>query len=95
MSDWSTETADSIERIISSVRDKSVVPANKAVRGIVFGLIIGMLLAIAGIALFFGTFQLLDRLIPGNVWAIHTIFAVLFFAAGALLWSKRAPLKPE
>lgn len=91
MSDWSVETADTIERVISSIRDKSVVPAHKAVRVVVFGIVIGMLAVVAAIALFFGTFRLIDRVLPGGAWATHLLFAALFFLVGGLLWSRRTP----
>ena len=89
MSDWSVETADTIERVISTIREKSVVPAHKAVRAVVFGIVIGMLAVVAAVALFFGAFGLIDRILPGGAWLTHLLFAALFFLAGGLLWSRR------
>ncbi len=95
MSDWSAETADTIERLVVSVRDKSVVPAQKAVRGVVFGIIILMLAVVAAVVMFFGAFHLLNRLLPGKAWVVHYLFAAIFFIIGGVLFSRRTPQTPK
>lgn len=95
MTDWSVETADTIERVISGIREKSVIPAQKAVRAIVFGVVIAVLAIIAAVALFFGAFRLVDHVLPGKAWATHLVFAAVFFLIGGLLWSRRTSPTPK
>ena len=39
MSDWTTDAVDNIERVVTTVRDKTVTPAQNVTRAIVFGLL--------------------------------------------------------
>ena len=39
MSDWTTDAVDNIERVVTTVRSKTVIPAQNATRAIVFGLL--------------------------------------------------------
>ena len=37
--DWTTDAVDNIERVVATVRDRTVVPAQNVTRAIVFGLL--------------------------------------------------------
>ena len=93
--DWPAQTADTIERLVLTVRDKTTGPAITVARSVVYGLfaaVVGtavlVLLAVAGV-------RLLDAYLPDAVfgethtWAAHLVVGVVFSAAGALLWSRR------
>lgn len=93
--DWPAQAADTIERVVGSVRDKTTGPAITVVRGIVYGtfaLLVGtmvlVMLAVAAV-------RALDAYLPDavfgedHVWAAHGIVGLVFALAGALLWSKR------
>lgn len=94
--DWPVQAADTIERVVGSVRDKTTGPAITVARWLVYGtfaLIVGsitsVLLAIAGV-------RLVDVYLPDawvgddHTWAAHLIVGALFTLAGGLLWSKRS-----
>lgn len=93
--DWPAQAADTIERVVGTVRDKTTGPAITAGRWVVYGtfaLLVGIavlvLLAIAAV-------RLLDAYLPDAVfgeqhtWAAHLIVGLLFSIAGMWAWSKR------
>ena len=94
-SDWPAQAADTIERVVGTVRDKTTGPAITAARWVVYGtfaLVVGtvvaILLAVAGV-------RLLDVYLPDawvgedHTWAAHLIVGLLLSGAGLLLWSRR------
>jgi len=93
--DWPAQAADTIERVVGSVRDKTTGPAITAVRGLVYGtfaLLVGTMVAVL---LAVAAVRALDAYLPSaifgdeHVWAAHGIVGLLFTLVGALLWSKR------
>lgn len=93
--DWPAQAADTIERVVGSVRDKTTGPAITAARWVVYGtfaLLVGLavlvLLAIAAV-------RLIDVYLPDawvgedHTWVAHLIVGLLFTLAGMAMWSKR------
>lgn len=91
MSDWTAEAADQIERAVVAVRDRTVVPARAATKGLVFGLLAAFFAVPALLLLTIGVFRLADAYLPGEVWSAWLILAGIFLAGGAFVWSKRNP----
>lgn len=93
--DWARDTADAIERVVQSVRGKTIGPLEKVARALVFGLlavIVGIAAAVLGsVALV----RVLDVAIPGSVWSAHAITGGIFCLAGLFLWGKRSPKRAE
>lgn len=89
--DWAKDTADAIERVVQSVRGKTIGPLEKVARALVYGLlavIVGIAAAVLGsVALV----RVLDVAIPGSVWSAHAITGGIFCLAGLFLWGKRSP----
>lgn len=87
--DWAAETADTIERLVGSVRAKTSGPLEKLARVLVYGLvalIVGLAAAVlAAVALV----RALDLALPGDVWAAHAVSGGIFILAGLFLWRKR------
>jgi predicted metal-binding membrane protein len=87
--DWAGQTADTIERVVGSVRDKTTGPLERFARLLVYGLVAAVLgvaiLVLAAVALVRG----LDLLIPGEVWSAHLVTGGIFTLAGLFLWRKR------
>ena len=94
--DWPAQAADTIERVVGSVRDKTTGPAITVARWVVYGtfaLVVGsmvlILLAIAGV-------RLLDVYLPDawvgedHTWAAHLVTGGLFTVVGAWAWSRRS-----
>lgn len=93
--DWPAQAADTIERVVGTVRDKTTGPAITAARWVVYGtfsLLVGLavlvLLAIAAV-------RALDAYLPDAVfgeehtWAAHLVVGLLFSLGGMAMWSKR------
>jgi len=89
MSDWTAEVADRIEKAVATVRDRTVVPARAATKGLVFGLLALFFALPALILLTIGVFRLADAYLPGEVWSAWLVLAGIFLTGGALAWSKR------
>jgi hypothetical protein len=95
--DWPAQMADSIERVVGSVRDKTTGPALTVARAVVYGTFAGVV-AVAAIVLFvIAAVRLLDVYLPEalfgetHTWAAHLLLGLLFTFAGTVLWLKRRP----
>jgi hypothetical protein len=91
--DWAVTTADTIERLVGSVRAKTADPLEKVVRGIVYGTL-AAIVGIAAIVLITVALErviitLIDLVTTREVWLAHLISGGIFCTAGLFLWSKR------
>ena len=93
--DWPAQAADTIERVVGSVRDKTTGPAITVVRGIVYGtfaLFVGTMVAVM---LAVAAVRAIDVYLPSSVfgdehvWAAHGTVGLVFSLLGAWMWSKR------
>ncbi len=89
MSDWTADAADTVEQVVATVRDRTVVPARAAAKAVVYGLLVGFFAATALILLAIGTFRFLDIWIPAGVWASYLIVGGILVIGGVLAWTKR------
>lgn len=87
MTDWTTEAADNVERVVILVRDKTVVPAQVATKAIVYGLLVTFFVGVAFILLAIGAFRALTVILP--VWAAYLVLGGIFVIAGSFCWSRR------
>jgi hypothetical protein len=93
--DWAAQAADTIERAVVNVRDRTTGPALTVARAAVYGTFAG----IVGLAaLVLGTIaavRLIDNYLPDAVfgdehtWATYLIIGLVFVVAGAVLWVRR------
>ena len=87
--DWAAQITDQIERVVSTVRDRTTRPAITVVRALVFGVI-----AVAGAitALVLVSVVLIRALteLTGEAWIAFLITAGIFLAIGAFLMMKGA-----
>jgi hypothetical protein len=94
--DWPAQAADTIERVVGTVRDKTTGPAITIARWVVYGtfaLVVGtavaVLVAIAAV-------RVLNVYLPDawfgeeHVWAAHLLVGAVFTVAGMVLWSRRS-----
>jgi hypothetical protein len=97
MTDWTTQAADAIERAVSVVRDKTVVPAQRATRAVVFGLLAAFFVGTALTVLTIGVFRGLV-ILTGDAWIAYLICGGILVLGGAFCWRlrlKKEPLDPE
>ena len=88
-SDWPAETADRIDALVTGIRDKTVVPLTTVARGLVYGLIAGVMGSAVVILLAVGAVRAIDNYLPGEVWSAHLVVGMFFTLAGLYFWSKR------
>lgn len=86
--EWPAQAADVIVDTIAKVRDRTTRPAIIAARGLVYGVLAGVMALVTGILVLTMIVRMWDVYVPGHVWVIYAIFAVVFSAGGALLLKK-------
>lgn len=87
MSTWTSQAADAIEKTVSTVRDRTVEPANKAAKALVYGVFAVCCVITALLLLTIVTFRALNYAIP--VWASWMVLGGIFIIVGLFLWSRR------
>jgi tetrahydromethanopterin S-methyltransferase subunit F len=87
--DWAAQTADSIERVVDSVRSKTSEPVERLGRILVYGLLAAIVGTAALVLLAILLVRVLDVAIPGEVWPAHLITGGIFTLLGLFLWRKR------
>jgi uncharacterized membrane protein YedE/YeeE len=92
--DWTTQAADAIEHAVSAVRDKTVVPAQRATRAVVFGLLAFFFLATAATLLLIGAFRGVVVL-TGDAWSAYLIWGGILVLVGGFCWSRRLKKPPK
>jgi hypothetical protein len=86
--DWPAQAAGAIERVVTTVRDKTVVPAQKATRAVVYGLLATFFIGTALVLLVIGAFRGLV-ILTGHVWLAYLIVGGILVLGGTFLWSQR------
>ena len=87
MSEWTTQAADTIEKTVVAIRDRTVEPATRAANIVVFG-VFGACCAVTALFLLtIVTFRALTYAMP--VWAAWMVLGGIFVAGGLFLWTRR------
>ena len=98
--DWPAQAADTIERVVGSVRDKTTGPAITAARWVVYGTFAAIVGLVVAVMVAIAAVRALDSYLPDSVfgeehtWAAHLIVGAVFSLLGMFLWSKRSA-EPE
>jgi hypothetical protein len=94
--DWAAQAADTIDRVVTGLGDKTAKPLTTVAAGIVYGLVI----AVVGVALLIlvavAAVRALDSYLPIHpharaVWIGDGIVGGIFTLAGLLVWRTRRP----
>jgi hypothetical protein len=94
-SDWAAQAADTIERVVGNVRDRTTGPALTAARGVVYGTFAALVGLAALVLATIAAVRLVDSYLPEavfgeeNTWAAHLIIGLVFVIVGAVLWLRR------
>jgi hypothetical protein len=86
--DWAVQTADTIERLVESVRSNTSDRLVSAARLVVFGLLAAMLATVALVLFCIFLVRIMDSYIPGGVWVVYLVLGGLFTLGGLLLWQQ-------
>jgi Putative Actinobacterial Holin-X, holin superfamily III len=87
--DWPKQIADQVEHYVGLVHDKVTVKVVKAIRGVVFGLILAIVGLTAVVLLIVMAIRVLSIAFFGRVWAAHLVVAVIFAGTGWICMRKR------
>ena len=85
--DWPAQAADTIERAVQGVRDKTTGPAITIARWLVAGVFLAIIAVTAAILLAIVVLRVLDIFLP--VWAAYLVLGLPMFVAGMVLLAKR------
>jgi hypothetical protein len=89
----SERALETIDTVVAAVNDKAIRPAVVAARGIVFGVVIGVI-GLAVLVLFCVLFIRLTTIAGHQVWASYIVLGLIFSAVGAVLYARRG-LPPD
>jgi hypothetical protein len=92
--DWPAQAAGAIEQAVQTVRSKTVEPAQKATKAVVYGLLATFFVMTAGTLLIIGLFRGLVVL-TGEVWIAYLICGGILVLAGAFCWTLRLKPPPD
>ena len=93
MAEWSDTAVETIEKVVVGIREKAVVPAERASRMIVFGLFVGILAVTAFVLVLVGVLRLLS--IPLPVWAAWMVEGAVLALAGYFVWRQRSRFEQD
>ncbi len=88
MADWTTQAADAIEAAVSAVRQRAVLPAQRATRAVVYGLLVSFFVSTALVILAVGAFRGLV-ILTGDAWLAYLTVGGMLVLGGAFCWAKR------
>lgn len=89
--DWPAQAADTIEKVVGAIRDKTAVPLATVARGLVYGVLAAVMGVTVLILATIGLVRALDAYLPGQVWSAHGLLGGIFIAGGGLLLRKATP----
>ena len=92
--DWPAQAADTIERLVGNVRDKTTGPALTASRAVVYGTFAALIGAVILVLAIVGIVRLINGYLPGDVWATYLLLGGVFLLVGIILWSRRTTQVP-
>jgi len=92
--DWAVQTADTIERLVGSVRSNTSDRLVSAARLVVLGFLAGIMGTAALVLTAIGLVRLLDAYLPSGVWVADLIIGGIFTLGGLFLW-RRAWQQPR
>ncbi len=87
--DWTAQAADTVERVVGRIRDKTSMPLTTVARALVYGVMAGIMGLTVMVLLSVGLVRAVDVVTgDGNVWIAHLIVGGIFVVAGGLLLRK-------
>lgn len=87
-SDWTVQAADTVERLVGGLRDKTAVPLTTVARALVYGLLAAIMAAATLVLVIIGVVRAVDVYLPGEVWSAHLLVGGIFTVLGGLLLRK-------
>lgn len=83
--DWTVQAADTVERLVVGLRDKTTAPLTVVARAIVYGLLAAVMGLATVVLVVIGLLRTVDVYLPGEVWAAHLLVGGIFTVLGGFL----------
>jgi hypothetical protein len=87
-SDWAAQTADTIDRLVGSVRSNTSDRLVSVARLVVFGLLAAVMATTALVLIAIALIRFVDAYLPGGVWAAELVVGGFFTLGGLFLWQQ-------
>jgi hypothetical protein len=94
--DWAVQAADTVDRVVTSIADKTTGPLTTVARGLVYGLLAAILGVAVLVLLAIALVRVLDiyvadKLFDEPVYVAYLVASAIFLLAGWFAWRKRRP----
>ncbi len=86
--DWTVQAADTVERLVSGLRDKTATPLTLVARALVYGLLAAVMGVATVVLVVIGLLRAVDVYLPGEMWSAHLLVGGIFTVLGGLLLRK-------
>jgi hypothetical protein len=87
--DWVTQSADTIEKFVVTVRSKTTEPVEWVTRVLVYGILAAIVGTAALILLAILAIRMVDIALPGEVWSAYALLGGISTVLGLFIFSKR------
>jgi hypothetical protein len=87
--DWAAQTADTIDRVVTTIRSKTTDPVERIARVVVYGMVAAVLAVAALVLLTVAIVRAVDIALPGHVWSAHVTVGGIFTLLGLFCWTRR------
>lgn len=87
--DWPERAADTVERVVETIRTRTIDPLEHLARVIVYGIAAAILGISIATFVIIALVRFIDIWIPGSVWGAHLLTGGIFFLLGLFCWSRR------
>ena len=88
MSEWTTQAADTIEKTVVAIRDRTVEPATRGANYVIYGVFAVCCVLTAVLLFTIVLFRVLTYAMP--VWAAWMLLGGIFVLAGLFAWTRRS-----
>ncbi|HVE45993.1 MAG TPA: hypothetical protein VNA57_04510 [Acidimicrobiales bacterium] len=86
--DWTVQAADTVERLVGGLRDKTAAPLTTVARALVYGLLAAVMAVATLVLVVIGALRAVDVYLPGEVWSAHLLVGGIFTLLGGFLLRK-------
>ena len=92
--EWTRQVTDLVTDSVDKVRSRTTGPLMGAAHGIIYGIVAAIVTIPVMVVLFVGMIRFLNWAIPGDVWIVYTIIALVLWIAGWISWGRRGRVEP-
>ncbi|MCO5318307.1 MAG: hypothetical protein M9942_07700 [Microthrixaceae bacterium] len=92
--EWTQQVTDLVTDSVDKVRSRTTGPLLGFAQGMVYAVVAAVVAVPVLVVLFIGFIRLFNWAVPGDVWIVYAILAVVLWIAGVISWSRREDAEP-